>query len=441
MGFLYAARVAGVVTTAVLLGAVYMFTLGVRDRFTAVCATVFLVLMPRFIANGFFAILDIPTALWWFAAAALFYLAMENRKLAWAAGLAAGLALTTKINCLLLPVVLWPWGLYFYRRKAVPAIVWSAVLMPVVFFALWPFLWADPIVNFGKYFGEKFGFVVAVYKWFGVDLATHGDALHRMLQRSAVPVLYVGKVYAGGVPWHYPLVMTAITTPPGILAAAAAGAARWLREREDAALFSFLIVNVAFWLLAFAAGLAEAYDGVRLFLNIFPFVAILAAIGVRWAWQAVAKTPIGVPGAWAVAVLFVASQAGGTLLYGPYGLSYYNRLIGGLKGAERNGFDVTFWGEPADFTMLEYINDHAAQGAKVASFPMGRLYVNNMRAFALIRLDLTPVLTEDDWDFLIIANRGGFLESRGDLKALTADAVVTRKVRGVPAAWLVEKRR
>ena len=35
-----------------------------------------------------------------------------------------------------------------------------------------------------------------------------------------------------------------------------------------------------------ALGAGKPYDGVRLFLSVFPFIAMLGGAGVRWAWGA-----------------------------------------------------------------------------------------------------------------------------------------------------------
>jgi len=438
LGILYAPRAATVVTTAALLAAVYFFSLKVRGRFVAVLSTAFLVFMPRFFANALLAVLDVPMAIWWFVAAALFYLSMEKGTLAFPAGLAAALAFSTKIQGAMLPVVLWPWGLYFHRKKALPAMIWTALLTPLVFFALWPFLWGAPLVNLGKYLGEKFGFVVAFYGWLGYDLKTLGDATHRMLIRTPVPVLYFGRVYANP-PWHYSLVMTAITTPPGILAAAVFGLAARIRRWEGAALTVFLAANAGVWPLAFAAGLGTPYDGVRLFLSMCPFIAILAAMGVKRAWDALVAR--GLPRVLTGALLgfFIASQAAGLAIFGPLGLSYYNCLAGGLDGADRIGFDVTFWGECADEPVLDYINGNAPENSRVAAFPMGALYVFNARQFGLLRADLQAVESGGDWDYMIVVNRGAYLESRPDIVELTGRPAMTRMLRGVPAAWVVER--
>ena len=441
MGRLYAARVASVISMAALVAAVYFFTRAARGRLAALAASVFLILMPRVFAHSILASIDMPAALWWFVAAALFYAAMENPKLAWVAGLAAALAFLTKITAIALPFVLWPWGIFFFGKRAVPAIVWSAMLTPALFFLGWPFLWDTPVANVGKYFGEKFPFIVSAYAAFGVDLKTAGDGAHRMMARVDIPVFYFGKVYSGAVPWHYPLVMTAVTTPIGILLAAAAGALRWLGERQNARLYAFLLWNVVFWLAAFGAGIFKPYDGVRLFLVIFPFVAILAGIGLEWAWQALLSR--GVPKwlAGAALALFVAAQAIGFARYEPFGLSYYNLAVGGLKGAAAKGLPVTFWGETIDDTIYSYINTNAPEGASITVFPMGGIYAENVRFFGLVRPDIRDVAFEDQWDYLIVANRGGYLNSRPDIEALVKDAVVTRYVNGVPTAWLVERKR
>lgn len=441
LGPLYACRLASIATTAALVGAVYLFTLRLRGRFEAIAAALLLILMPRFFANGMLAVLDVPAAFWWFVAAALFYLAMENRRLAWLAGLACALAFSTKINALMLPVVLWPWGIFFYRKKALPAILWSLVFVPVVFFAIWPFLWGAPIVNTGKYFAEKFPFVLEIYQRFGVDLASHGDAAHRMLVRSDVPVLYFGRVYTQGAPWHYAVVMIAVTTPVGILAAAAAGCAAVSRQVRHRKYLVFLVLNVVFWPLALALGAGKPYDGVRLFLSVFPFIAILGGAGVRWAWGAVVGR--GLP-SWVadiVVSLFLLWQAVGLSAYGALGLSYYSEVVGGVRGAAKSGFDVTFWGEVADNELLSVINDSAPDASRVAAFPMGALYVNNMRAFALLRGDLQPVDEWDDWDYMIVANRGAYLAGREDIKAMVAEPLAEKRLRGEPVAWVVRKRR
>ena len=163
----------------------------------------------------------------------------------------------------------------------------------------------------------------------------------------------------------------------------------------------------------------------------------MAPTGCYRTLAARASRPLAVAAAAAV----FAGPAAGFFAYEPYGLSYYNVLTGGLPGASAEGLQVTPWGESIDDSLFEYVNQKAPQGARIAAFPMERLYVQNMRFFGLLRGDIKDVTAEGDWDYLFVANRQDSLASRPDIEALTRNAAVTKYVRGVPAAWLVEKKR
>ena len=39
----------------------------------------------------------------------------------------------------------------------------------------------------------------------------------------------------------------------------------------------------------------------------------------------------------------------------PFGLSYYNGLVGGLPGAERLGLELTYWNDPVDQVLLDQL--------------------------------------------------------------------------------------
>jgi hypothetical protein len=51
--------------------------------------------------------------------------------------------------------------------------------------------------------------------------------------------------------------------------------------------------------------------------------------------------------------LLVVLQAPGLLLYHPCQLSHYSLLVGGLAGAERLGFEVSYWGDAVREPLLE----------------------------------------------------------------------------------------
>ena len=109
---------------------------------------------------------------------------------------------------------------------------------------------------------------------------------------------------------------------------------------------------MAFVLLVFSWPGTPVYDGVRLFLMVFPLWAVWVGIGARWLIErpAVAAWPLRLR--YGMLAVFVALQGTGLIVYHPCQLSYYNLLVGGLPGAERLGFEVTYWGDTVREPML-----------------------------------------------------------------------------------------
>jgi hypothetical protein len=53
----------------------------------------------------------------------------------------------------------------------------------------------------------------------------------------------------------------------------------------------------------------------------------------------------------------------------PFGLSYYNVLVGGLSGAERLGLEVTYWSDAIDDVLLDDLAREARPDATAAMVP------------------------------------------------------------------------
>ncbi|MFH1924820.1 MAG: 4-amino-4-deoxy-L-arabinose transferase, partial [Planctomycetota bacterium] len=164
--------------------------------------------------------------------------------------------------------------------------------------------------------------------------------------RQAVHVFYAGRVWADHeVPWHYPLVMFVVALPFGLLLLGLVGA--WANRRVRKADPGYLLVmgSLLFMLLLFAWPGTPVYDGVRLFLMVFPLWAIFVGAGAKWVvehpvWRGWSpRLRLGAVG------LFVALQGVGLVWYHPCQLSHYSLLVGGLSGAEKLGFEVTYWGD------------------------------------------------------------------------------------------------
>ena len=153
-----------------------------------------------------------------------------------------------------------------------------------VFFVGWPWLWLAPLARFRQYLAS-------------------GTA------RQTIHVFYMGQVWNDrDVPWHYPWVMFAVTVPVGLLLLGALG--MWAQRCEckmqnakcklSASNPQSLIPNpspanplpkgegtllagvMLFVLTVFSLPGTHVYDGVRLFLMVFPLWAVWVGIGAKW---------------------------------------------------------------------------------------------------------------------------------------------------------------
>ena len=335
-----------------------------------VAAGVLLCLTPRVWGHAHLASLETVTNLFFTAAlcgvAAWWDPRVQSYKRPAWCGVLLGLACLCKIQGALLVPAVAAWAAWHAGRTYGWRHAWRAVgpaasfagVGFVVFFLGWPYLW--------------------------LDLENHPAAfLATITDRAAVRNYYLGRVWNGDglapTPWHYPLVMTLATVPAGVTALAAWGVVKGgglggglkdgklkvegeetggqsatdpapfnlppstffpLRDDPRFTLFAFAF---AVPLLAVCARGPSLYDGVRLWLVVFPPLALLAGVGAQnlydrlRAWRPKLAGP-------AVAAL-VAVQGVNVVWMSPVWLSSYSAAVGGLWGADRLGFERNYWGD------------------------------------------------------------------------------------------------
>ncbi len=321
-------------------------------RTAGLIAAASLAIMPRMFSHGHIASLE--TFIGLFYTAVVLSTAdrwQGDRQPAWRAvivsGVLLGLALLTKIQAILLPIPIALWALWYWRWRAILPVLAFGTIGVIVFFLGWPWLWLDPVAHLGEYFG-------------------------RTTERLTLYCWYLGQKWADtDVPWHYPLVMFAVTVPVGLH-----GLGLWglLGDRVSVTsdklsrIHSLIALNV-FWPLAFFAlpGIT-VYDGTRLFLMVFPLWAVLIGRGGQLLMGALASR-------WnrrlatMVMAAFLAAQSYGVVVLHPVQLSYYNLLAGGLRGASRLGFETTYWGDSVTRSLLEQVGPEE-EGAPVFVAPV-----------------------------------------------------------------------
>jgi hypothetical protein len=231
----------------------------------------------------------------------------------------------------------------------------------LLFLALWPWMWFQTGAHLAEYAGFH-------------------------LRHYGILFFYFGKIYSEPfAPWHAPFVMTAITTPPVTLTLALAGGVLALRSRRAAGWL--IVLGAATHIGVAALPSVPRYGGVKLFLPLFPLLALLAG----WTVQAVVDRArlLRWKRVLAVAAAVLPAVASLALVH-PLHLSYYSMLVGGLPGAVRVGFERQYY-DLLYPQLLEWMNRSLPENTAVTFLPNNVEYMRNphwWRSDGRIRQDL-----------------------------------------------------
>ena len=278
-------------------------------------------------------------------------------------GVLLALALLTKIQGVLIPIPVGIWAFYYWRKKAFqPVILWG-LLGVFVFFLLWPWLWLDPIEHFKEYLG-------------------------RTTDRVHLKNWYWGQVWNDtDVPFHYSFIMFLVTIPVGLIGLGITSLF-WKKQNVIQDPKKLLLVLCAFFpFVIFAKKGTAVYDGVRLFLVAYPLWAVLAGEGASRIYS-VLETRFSKMISTGIITIFLLSQSVGNFSMSPCYLSYYNLLVGGLSGAEKFGFEVTYWGDSLTKDFLEEVVEAVPENSEISCFPV--LHMKQLPALE----NQSPILAE-----------------------------------------------
>lgn len=224
------------------------------------------------------------------------------------------------------------WFGAFWKRAVVPALLW-AFLGSVIYVALWPAMWVDPLGTLQKVFAVSGEYAV---------------------EGHSNPLFFLGTIINGDPGLrYYPLTWLWRSTPivlAGLLLTLAVGGWHLIRRRgqdntstqRGYALLSLVVMALIFMLLMNLS--AKKLD--RYLVPIYPVLALVAAYGyvraAAWLGRVIAQHRVA-PTALTV---IVALQLWLLLPTYPYYMSYYNPLLGGSDMAAKQ---LTLgWGEGID---------------------------------------------------------------------------------------------
>jgi 4-amino-4-deoxy-L-arabinose transferase-like glycosyltransferase len=411
--YVLSGRLAPALAFAVLVGLVTAESARRWGRAAGLAAGCSMLAMPRVFAHAHLGALDTFLSLFWTLALLAGARAMQSPRLLLpvaGAGAVWSLALLTKIHAwLLLPIVaIWALANLPMRRAAVAVSLWTALGVGL-FFLGWPWLWYDTWARWQAYWGTS-------------------------LTRATIMVEYFGRIMPDrDIPWHYPWFYFAVTVPIGLQLLGLFGLLQGWKHRRLDAFPCLLAGSIGVFLVIFSTRI-PVYDGERLFLHVFPAWAMLIGLGFGRLWN---RVNFG-RGRRLLLLGLLLAQGYGTVALHPFGLSYYNLMVGGLPGAERLGLELTYWNDAVDRVLLNGLADHVAPGQTAALAPTlypGQGPLTTTRA--LIQKD---VILQDDQaasrsDWLVLSRRRAYWrpELLARLSQGDGQRVMTRHRQGV---WL-----
>ncbi len=387
---------------AVLVTVIYLWMKELFGAATGLFSALAVILTPNLFGFAHIAVTDLPLAAMWFLTAYSFWKGLSNWKWSVVVGIVWGLALATKFPAALIPIPLILWAHIFHRAKYVNNVFALLFLAPVVMIATQPYLW------------HQTGLRVLEFLYEGISRG------YRVETNFGVP--FFGQILSSSqLPWYYSFFMVGVTTPEPLVVLALLGtmSIAWMKnQRSTALLFLF---NVVFILVLGLLPGAVLHDGVRQMLSALPFLTALAGVGLHtlfnWSMKlvrnrdAVAQVTRAEIKVAAILVLLVCfSPLLDVYLCHPFQLSFYNRFVGGIRGAYARGLETTYFMEAftPDFmrSLNEKIPKNASINASVANF-MFTFYQKEGR----LRSDIK--LTDGrSFDYYVMLNRRTVLGPR-----------------------------
>jgi 4-amino-4-deoxy-L-arabinose transferase-like glycosyltransferase len=353
----------------------YLFARRFLGRVAAGAAAVLAIAQPHYFFHAQISCFDAPITTMALLVGFAYWRSLRSRRWGILCGVFYGLAFATKLNAWLMPFFLlahYAWlFIADWRKGRKPRPAWAflsmATIGPLVFFALWPYLWPDPSTRLAGYFRRHLDHEHYNFEYLGRNWNLPPKDWDLRLLRMT-----------------FPFVSTFFTVPATTLVlAAAGGVALWRRRKDeqdgDDGVVSaspdtelapgiFLATQIFGPMCVLAVPSAPIFGGVKHFLPAVPYLAICAGVGLRWLIQVASRLVVeprvrrALPAAAAVVVCLPAVVE--TQRSHPDGLSHYNFFAGGFAGGASLGMNRQFWGYSV-LPMLPWMAQHAPRSGAI----------------------------------------------------------------------------
>jgi hypothetical protein len=422
-------RIAPALFFAVLVAVMFLWLRAVFGVATGLFSAFALVLIPNIFGFAHIAVTDLPLASMWFLTAFCFWKGLQDWKWSVACGLAWGLSLATKFPAALIPIPLFLWAHVFHRNRYANNVLAMLFLGPMIMVAAQPYLW------------HQTGLRVLEFLYEGLSRGYRADA--------NFPVYFFDQLYfTHQLPWYYPFFLVGITTPEPFVFLAALSLVSMIWVRKGTSIVTLFALNAFFILTLGLLPGAVLHDGVRQMLPALPFLAATAGAGFytlgewlfslahRWTQlQTVAHLRGKLVGVLGLLILF--SPVLDLYLCHPFQLSFYNRFVGGIRGAYERGLELTYSMEAFTPEFIDAMNTKLPHNSVInASFAnfMFKYYQKEGR----LRADIT-ISDAEASDYYIILNRRSALGSRERLLMNgSTPSYLAEQLAGVPLVAVFE---
>jgi 4-amino-4-deoxy-L-arabinose transferase-like glycosyltransferase len=365
----------------------YLFGARAYSRRAGAIAAILLGLMPQVFYNAHLDCFDIPIVAMWVWCLYVYWRTQVEGGWLWAFGAAItfGLAMATKHNGWFIPFVVVPHAILSngkdigrsLKTGRLPVLLVMGVIGPLVWYALWPWMWHDLEPRFREYSDFHLNHV-----YYNMEF------LHQNYWSAPSPRLYMPVLIAATVPTITLVLFATGVVARGqvhyrrLLAGIAAVRARAGKKDEateaaphdpETDLLLVLAIGVAVgpWLLPHT----PIFGGTKHWMPAYPFLCLFAGYGFDRTCAAMRRT-LGELRAFrdradlltGTEVLLALSVIVGPLAITshshPFGLSAYVPLVGGTAGGADLGLNRQFWGFTTQ-SLEPYFEAKAPRGATV----------------------------------------------------------------------------
>jgi 4-amino-4-deoxy-L-arabinose transferase-like glycosyltransferase len=355
-------RFPGMVMGGLALYVTYLFGARAFSRKAGALAAVLLGAMPAVFFNAHLACFDAPIMTMWLLSVYVYWRSLQAGGGWWAiaAGVVFGLTLETKHNAWILPAVFLPHA-FFVCRKAIArdlrvgrlplptSVLAMAVIGPLVFYALWPWMWNDTFPRLQEYVSFHMNHV-----YYNIEYL-HKNYFGPPSPRSYAPMLILATVptttlvlFGIGAFDRLRVLVRRVTQTVKEMRGAPHTRGEGDRAETDLLLFLAISAPLAVFVLL---SKTPIFGGTKHWLPAYPFVAIFAGRGFERVGEhllVLAKkiqTESQRLGAWAaLGTLLALAPLVITSHSHPFGLSAYVPLVGGTAGGADMGLNRQFWG-------------------------------------------------------------------------------------------------